>query len=82
MLAVVIVIAALAGWEALVQGGVVDSLLLPAPTEVASSLWNDRALLGADLAVTLQEVLVGLLAAVAISVGAGSRKSSTPPNWA
>jgi putative hydroxymethylpyrimidine transport system permease protein len=66
-----LVIAALTGWEALVQGGVVDSLLLPAPTEIASSLWDDRALLGADLAVTLQEVLVGLLAAVAVGAALG-----------
>ncbi|MEA2136490.1 MAG: putative hydroxymethylpyrimidine transport system permease protein [Solirubrobacteraceae bacterium] len=71
MLAAVIVIAALAGWEALVQGDVVDSLLLPAPTEVASSLWNDRGLLAPDLAVTLQEVLVGLLAAVAVGAALG-----------
>jgi NitT/TauT family transport system permease protein/putative hydroxymethylpyrimidine transport system permease protein len=71
MLAAAIVIAALAGWEALVQGGVVDSLLLPAPTEVASSLWNDRGLLAPDLAVTLQEVLVGLLAAVAVGAALG-----------
>jgi NitT/TauT family transport system permease protein/putative hydroxymethylpyrimidine transport system permease protein len=71
MLAAVIVIAALAGWEALVQADVVDSLLLPAPTEVASSLWNDRGLLGPDLAVTLQEVLVGLLAAVAVGAALG-----------
>lgn len=66
MLAAVIVVAVLAGWEALVQAGVVDSLLLPAPTEVAASLWNDRGLLAPDLAVTLQEVLAGLLAAVAV----------------
>ncbi len=71
MLAAVVAIAALAGWEALVQGGVVDSLLLPAPTEVASSLWNDRGLLAPDLAVTLQEVLVGLLAAVAVGAALG-----------
>jgi putative hydroxymethylpyrimidine transport system permease protein len=71
MLAAVIVIAGLAGWEALVQGGVVDSLLLPAPTEVASSLWNDRGLLAPDLAVTLQEVLVGLLAAVVVGAALG-----------
>jgi putative hydroxymethylpyrimidine transport system permease protein len=71
MLAAVIVIAGLAGWEALVQGGVVDSLLLPAPTEVASALWNDRGLLAPDLAVTLQEVLVGLLAAVVVGAALG-----------
>ena len=71
MLAAAIVIAALAGWEALVRADVVDSLLLPAPTEVASALWNDRGLLGPDLAVTLQEVLIGLLAAVAVGVALG-----------
>jgi putative hydroxymethylpyrimidine transport system permease protein len=71
MLAAVIVIAGLAAWEALVQGGVVDSLLLPAPTEVASALWNDRGLLAPDLAVTLQEVLVGLLAAVVVGAALG-----------
>jgi putative hydroxymethylpyrimidine transport system permease protein len=71
MLAVLIVIAGLAGWEALVQGGVVDSLLLPAPTEIASSLWTDRGLLAPDLAVTLQEVLVGLLAAVVVGAALG-----------
>ena len=66
MLAAVIVLAGLAGWEALVRGGVVDELLLPAPTQVAASLWEDWGLLGPDLAVTLQEVLVGLLAAVVV----------------
>jgi ABC-type nitrate/sulfonate/bicarbonate transport system permease component len=71
MLAAVILIVVLAGWEALVRADVVDSLLLPAPTEVASALWNDRGLLGPDLAVTLQEVLVGLLAAVAVGVALG-----------
>jgi len=66
MLAAVIVLTGLAGWEALVRGGVVDELLLPAPTQVATALWEDWDLLGADLAVTLQEVLVGLLAAVVV----------------
>jgi putative hydroxymethylpyrimidine transport system permease protein len=71
MLAAVIVLVGLVGWEALVQGGVVDSLLLPAPTEIASSLWTDRGLLAPDLAVTLQEVLVGLLAAVVVGAALG-----------
>ena len=71
MLAAVIVIGGLAAWEALVRGGVVDELLLPAPSDVASSLWTDRGLLGPDLAVTLQEVVVGLLAAVAVGAALG-----------
>ena len=43
MLAAVIVLAGLAGWEALVRGGVVDELLLPAPSQVAAALWEDWA---------------------------------------
>ncbi len=78
MLAAVIVLAGLVCWEALVQGGVVDSLLLPAPTEVASSLWNDRGLLGPDLAVTLQEVLVGLLVAVVVGCALGVAMHVSP----
>jgi ABC-type nitrate/sulfonate/bicarbonate transport system permease component len=71
MLAAVIVILALGGWEALVQAGAVDALLLPAPSQVATSLWTDRGLLAPDLAVTLQEVLVGLLVAVAVGAALG-----------
>src|SRR3954447_25471410 len=71
MLAGLILVAALAGWEALVRAGVVDALLLPAPSDIAASLWNDGDVLGTDLAVTLQEVLVGLLAAVAVGAALG-----------
>jgi putative hydroxymethylpyrimidine transport system permease protein len=71
MVALLLVVAGLAGWEAIVQAGVVDALLLPAPSQVATSLWTDRSLLGPDLAVTLQEVLVGLLAAVAVGAALG-----------
>jgi putative hydroxymethylpyrimidine transport system permease protein len=68
MPAAALVIAALAAWEAIVRLGVVDQLLLPAPTQVLEALWSDRALLAEDLAVTLSEVLLGL--ALAIAVGA------------
>src|SRR3954465_5078870 len=71
MLAGLIILATLAGWEARVRGGVVDALLLPAPSDIAASLWNDGDVLGPDLAVTLQEVLVGLLAAVAVGAALG-----------
>ena len=71
MAAALLVLAALGGWELIVRAGVVDSLLLPAPSQVATALWTDRSLLGPDLAVTLQEVLVGLLAAVAVGAALG-----------
>jgi putative hydroxymethylpyrimidine transport system permease protein len=63
--AALIVLVALAGWEAIVRLGVVDELLLPAPTHVLEALWTDRGLLGPDLAVTTWEVVLGLAAAIA-----------------
>ena len=65
MIAAVIVLVALAGWEAIVRLGAVDELLLPAPTQVLEALWTDRDLLGPDLAVTTWEVVLGLAAAIA-----------------
>jgi putative hydroxymethylpyrimidine transport system permease protein len=71
MAAAVLVLAALAGWEALVRGGVVDELLLPAPTHVAQALWTDRAILAEDLAVTAGEVVLGLAAALTLGAALG-----------
>jgi NitT/TauT family transport system permease protein/putative hydroxymethylpyrimidine transport system permease protein len=68
MLAALLVLAGLAGWEAIVRLGWVDPLILPAPTDVAQSLWEDRSILAPDLATTTGEVLLGLLAAVAAGV--------------
>jgi putative hydroxymethylpyrimidine transport system permease protein len=65
MAAALLVLLGLAAWEALVRLGVVDELILPAPTQVAEALWTDRELLAGDLAVTTQEVLLGLGAAIA-----------------
>jgi NitT/TauT family transport system permease protein/putative hydroxymethylpyrimidine transport system permease protein len=69
--AALIVLAGLAAWEAIVRLGLVDDLLLPAPAQVAESLWSDRALLADDLAVTTGEVLLGLAAAIAAGAALG-----------
>jgi NitT/TauT family transport system permease protein/putative hydroxymethylpyrimidine transport system permease protein len=68
MAAALLVLAALAGWEAIVRAGAVDPLLLPAPTAVAQALWEDRGVLAPDLLTTAWEVALGLLAAVAAGV--------------
>jgi NitT/TauT family transport system permease protein/putative hydroxymethylpyrimidine transport system permease protein len=68
MAAALLILALLGGWELLVRAGGVDPLLLPAPTQVVSALWNDRGLLAPDLAVTVWEVAVGLVAAIALGV--------------
>jgi putative hydroxymethylpyrimidine transport system permease protein len=66
MAAAFLVLIALAAWEGVVRVGLVDSLLLPAPTEVATALYEDRDLLVPDLATTTWEVLAGLAAAIVI----------------
>ena len=71
MIAAVLVLALLAGWEAVVRAGAVDALVLPAPTHIAGSLWTDRALLAEDLAVTTGEVLLGLAAAIVVGGALG-----------
>jgi ABC-type nitrate/sulfonate/bicarbonate transport system permease component len=68
MAAALLILALLGGWELLVRAGGVDPLLLPAPTQVVSALWDDRALLAPDLAVTVWEVAVGLVTAIALGV--------------
>jgi putative hydroxymethylpyrimidine transport system permease protein len=76
--AALIVLAGLAAWEAIVRAGIVDELLLPAPTQVAESLWTDRGLLADDLAVTAGEVLLGLGAAIAAGGALGVAMHVSP----
>ena len=67
MIAPLVVIAAVLGvWELISRAELVDPLLLPAPTDVAISLWEDRAILGPDLLVTTYEVVLGLAAALVL----------------
>src|SRR3954471_6314809 len=73
-----IVLLILAVWEVVVRAGWVDDLILPSPTQVATSLWEDRSLLGSDLAVTSKEVLVGLAAAVAVGALLGVAMHVSP----
>ena len=68
MTAALIVLGLLAGWELLARVGGVDPLILPAPSQVAEALWQDRALLAPDLWTTTYEVLLGLALAVAAGV--------------
>lgn len=58
-----ILVLLMGAWELYVQVGSVDPLLLPAPHEVAQSLWNDRGLLWDSLRVTGGEILLGILVA-------------------
>lgn len=64
MLAASIIILLLGAWELYARLGPVDDFILPAPDQVASSLWHDRGLLWDNLLVTAQEMLLGLLLAL------------------
>jgi ABC-type nitrate/sulfonate/bicarbonate transport system permease component len=46
----------------------IEDFLIPAPSEVAEALWQDRELLAENAWVTLVEVLLGFAAAVVIGV--------------
>jgi ABC-type nitrate/sulfonate/bicarbonate transport system permease component len=60
-----VLVALLGAWELAVQWGVLaDALslkpyLVPAPSDIASSLWSDRSLLADEGWVTLREVVLG-----------------------
>jgi putative hydroxymethylpyrimidine transport system permease protein len=67
MLAGLLILVALGGWEAYVDLGAKASFVLPAPHAVAQALYDDHALLWSNLLVTGQEILLGIL--VALGVG-------------
>jgi putative hydroxymethylpyrimidine transport system permease protein len=67
-----IVVVLLAAWEAAAQWDwLADALgiepfLVPAPSDIAQSLWEDRDLLADNAWVTIQEIVLGLAIAVAV----------------
>jgi ABC-type nitrate/sulfonate/bicarbonate transport system permease component len=56
-----------ARWDLIADALSIEPFLVPAPSDVAESLWNDRELLADDAWVTIQEVLAGF--ALALVVG-------------
>lgn len=67
MIAALILLAALGGWEAYVRLGGIDPLVLPAPSEVGRSLVDDRGLIAGDFGVTAREMLLGLGCALVVA---------------
>ncbi len=68
----ILIVILLGAWEIAARvGALADALnlqsyLVPAPDQIASTLWNDRSLLASNAWVTLREILGGLAVAVAI----------------
>jgi ABC-type nitrate/sulfonate/bicarbonate transport system permease component len=46
-----------------------EDFLVPSPTEIASSLWENRSLLAENAWVTLREMLLGILCALVVGIG-------------
>ena len=57
-----------ASWGLLADALSIKSFLVPAPSEIASSLWDDRGLLGSAALTTLVEVVAGFGLAVVAGV--------------
>jgi putative hydroxymethylpyrimidine transport system permease protein len=57
-----------ARWEVLADLLSIEPFLVPAPTEVAEAVWEDRSLLAEDAWVTLREVVLGFLLALVAGV--------------
>jgi ABC-type nitrate/sulfonate/bicarbonate transport system permease component len=66
MAAVLLVAVLLGGWELYADVGGVDDFILPAPSQIATALWDDRSLLWSNLLVTGQEVGLGILLALVL----------------
>ena len=68
MTALVAFLALLGAWQLVVVIGDYDPLVLPAPTDVAGSLWEDRGLLWSNLGPTATEIVLGMAVAMVFAV--------------
>lgn len=68
MSAALLVLALLGGWELYARVGGVDDFILPAPSQIAQALADDRSLLLSNLRVTAEEVALGIVAALVVGV--------------
>jgi putative hydroxymethylpyrimidine transport system permease protein len=70
-----ILVALVGGWELAARLDVIahalriEPFLVPAPSDIAQSLWDDRSLLADNAWVTLQEVLAGFVLSVIAGAG-------------
>ena len=58
-----------ARWDLIADALNIKPFLIPAPSDVAESLWTDRELLAEDAWVTAQEVLLGFAIALVLGFG-------------
>ena len=58
-----------AQWDLLADALSIEPFLIPAPSDIAEALWEDRELLADNAWVTLEEIVLGFALAVAAGVG-------------
>ena len=68
MIAALLLVALLAGWEAYTRLGGIDEIVLPAPTAILTALYDDRALLWSNFTVTAGEIGLGMLVALVLGL--------------
>lgn len=74
-LPVLVLVALVGAWQLAASSGALadilhlEEFLVPSPAEIASALWENRGLLAENAWVTLREVLLGLLCALAAGLG-------------
>ena len=66
MIALILVAVLLGAWQLYATYGSVDDLILPSPSEIATALWEDRALMWSNFLVTAQEIVFGIVAALVV----------------
>jgi ABC-type nitrate/sulfonate/bicarbonate transport system permease component len=76
--AVALIAAILLAWEAYVRVSGVEPVVLPAPSRVASALWDFRADAARHAVPTIIETVVGFLLAVLLAIGAAVAMDRTP----
>jgi putative hydroxymethylpyrimidine transport system permease protein len=75
LLPAAVLVALVGAWQvAATTGAIADALslepfLVPSPSEIATALWENRSLLADNAWVTLQEIVLGFLCALAAGVG-------------
>jgi ABC-type nitrate/sulfonate/bicarbonate transport system permease component len=79
MIALALVLVLVGGWEAYVQLSGIDEIVLPAPTQVAAALYDDRGLLWSNFGVTAGEIGLGIALALALGLGSAVVLHFSPP---
>jgi putative hydroxymethylpyrimidine transport system permease protein len=65
-------------WEAAVRAMGVPAYILPGPIRIGAALWDNRMILAENAAITLGEMLLGLLCGAALGIGCALLMAASP----